>query len=1681
MKTRLNFFFVLLGVMLFFGGGNSVWAQDEIYNFESWQENNATIVMEGGAYSGISNGSIASDVTKDNTSILSSANKDNDFGKRFAFYNNYPDGWGLNKENGSAGRHGLRCYKNNAQIAIRGCWNGDRVKIYYVGTELRVVNAYSAKINGTFVAAEQTFTSGTEIVAVKSEGVGYDTDIIIKGSATTWITKVEFFYAGNGMSGVYSVSFTTPPTEMNVGETYDSNNANINPSWVTPTFTSSNDAVASVNEYGVVTALKRGTATITAKLDVGPEGNKWSQHESAEFTVKVNNPNAQPKYAYDPAIEVYDLTGKSWSISQGESAGYQFYTGGYDAYYISNPNNYELNNRLAIQKDLANSWSNDNGLKSSKDYRLIGINNLRDGDRVKITFSGNVLFSSRHEYDKVTEQFSAANKVFYDIDNDGEQDCEEDETISAAGTAVVSNAWYTMLEAGHLDLAVGKNAVITKIEIYSDRKAAYIDTDNGDGSHTLTFDGTGQLIEKTAYIPGLKIEFGDADAESEHFFVTQSDKGPVSWGEDPEGFKMALNGQGTSLSAVPYTGTYYKFIPEVSGTLKIDFKAMSVSYGESINDHISSNETVTSDQCPYVVLDVNGNTISTIADQQKGNGAAVTDYYNGFDLVKGHTYYFFGWWANENIAGSCGVAKLLSATYQPAFQMPVLAAVGTNGMTSFDGSACTPQVTITGNPSNLSFEVKRTSGNISVSASDISLDNGYLKISSISYNDQSKDKGGVVLVKAIADEGEHVFVLTIPYSAAYNNGEGHTWDFTSQPLEIGNYYQDFYSIEGVREKQKPTEANLAAADKNTSSTLYQEIHKADGTTDWTYTYRQVGNNGTFKDPMFQNVYDMEGDNADMIWETEGLWFDTPSNKSAIMNETTGAANHSSATDPDRYVAILPDASGKSSFTIPGLKQDDRVLIYMGSGDGSSTDACFFNITNARDAVHQEISESDVYKAGGTYWDLSGNSYNYYASYHFFAKEDGPMTFKMVGGSMCKIYSIEIYRGERRQKGNGVLGARAYFGSQGDGDSGNMSMNLHFRGKGESLANGTNVSNEVLCTSGNITIDGENKNLTTSTDGNSFIWSVKEGTFGMAKVRLKCMEYNQKYVTDFADWNVTVGYKQKVDSYPYTWDFTDMQQYSGEAISGENTSYPETELSYEDKGWDLSMWDADGKMILRNPNNTANCNQIFEQNKNRNGNQLYAGNQIIPETKGLWFYFDNNDPAYNGCMQIAADGLHLANASYKDGATCEVGESMRRGWWNYKMVVPDVPAGAAVYLRMARDMSVKEGDVTFRPWSQSANGYVDVTEPFFYKKFQFGWMETKAEIGTEQTDICKYYQASDGTDDYIVAIKNTGAMSDLTFTLNGWTLKKLAVSEDAKTVNKLGWNTESRERAIDPSLTAYMTGKDFRTYIVTAADKEANTVTLTRIDGGSGNDGSKTDATDSNMKLIVPAATKTVDENVVNDDGSKNACIIRYMNTKGVGEAVDIFGAGDGFHLFVPDMHEAAASMPTSNLLKAQLSSTTTTGKKVPRDETVDGNTYNNYAFTFKYKKVNDDGTPYTGPIEGKQAFYRIVLGGASSGGHQGYLSIPTTTTVGSRAAVRYAAAASAPESYNIVFQEWDNIEQMKGDVNADGRFNKLDVNATADHLAGRPAGIFRGLADMNGDGKVDVTDLTLMIKKITNE
>ena len=994
------------------------------------------------------------------------------------------------------------------------------------------------------------------------------------------------------------------------------------------------------------------------------------------------------------------------------------------------------------------------------------------------------------------------------------------------------------------------------------------------------------------------------------------------------------------MASLPSTGTFYKFVPEVTGKMWVKFKAASVKYrsynngipGNGVIDNNGTpNEYTANVNCPYYLMVAPGNNnaaFSMVEDAHYYNNGA-DGYFgspngnpgngqdDGITVERGKTYYLYGWWQDGTNQGSltsyaCGVAELLEVTFLPNQMVEPLAKWVESGTTSDNNLA-----TVKGYNTVC---VKKKSSNI-VSCEPY-IENNTLKIRNITFDDENKG-GGTILIK-VGDpniDADPVFAYTIAYDAAYNpqtvgkdgdgnnvtRSEGHTWNFSENPLKA------------LRWNNKSTEAdvvdfgtyfnNFATADKddngiptngvNQNSFFYEEYNKGD----WTFNYR-VKKNGSFMDPRFLNNWDMEGDNADMMWDTEGIIINAGSSQSCIFNEHGTTIDHgitnkvpNQIADPDRYVGFLEGGE----FIVPCLKADDRVIVYMGSGNGSGAQAMEFHITNALDAVHNPIDPNDTYHAGGSQWNVpNGHNDPYYRGcYHFYAKEDGDMKFTMSGGSMCKLYSIQIYRGERIstnavQEAGGGYTILATKTKNEDGTvtttTGTNSWNLHYRGKGETLADGTgkySQENEVIAHSGNIT------NLTIDNPNNSTISYTNQGEIGMIRVRAKCMEYNHNYVTDFADRNMTLALHETL-SYPYTWDFTDIDGFSSEAVEGEYTNYNElkegnTGYGYEPLGRELSMWDENGGMILYGPSDGyTNQNMIFENSKGIYGNQLWANGNVIPETQGLWFYMDNNDAAYNGSMQITSDGLRLANTKRT------VNGSNTMGWWNYKMVVPEVPAGAAIYLRMARDTSVGDDDYSQK---QGEDPVYFLNTAFNFESDNKTYLSTSTPVknGTDYS----FYEIENngqGTGEWVLAIRNTkSAASKLIFTLNGWILKKLAISEDAKAVNYLGYASESRDKEIDPELMGYMTGTGLKAYTVSKVTYGDNagdvpTIELTAV---------------KTTEVIGPATHHdhnayiiyNTDEAVDAPSGTAETAMDKEGKTKVVS------ALNDGFHLFVPDMHD----------------------------------------------------------------------------------------------------------------------------------------------------------------------------------
>jgi len=1087
--------------------------------------------------------------------------------------------------------------------------------------------------------------------------------------------------------------------------------------------------------------------------------------------------------------------------------------------------------------------------------------------------------------------------------------------------------------------------------------------------------------------------------------------------------------------------------------------------------------------------------------------------FNGSGQGQNNLEYFPYGAGNGGKDKACGVAKLLEIVFNPTKKVYPLAKWVPNGTkaVNVDNPVLDPDdftdefelADLWGYDQRTKITVKKMAGNITqcrpylVDANGPGEHNHFkLMIDNIDFASE-KDKGGTILIKIGEPnvKSNPVYTLTVAYSGDEdfdgNSGagtRGHIWDFSSKslnglewnpnrpnntpqannqgiftndltnnskyakPKDYGHYFANYFA-EDISQYSSKDEVfeNLS---KSESGLLYEEI--ISGNSDWMFNYN-LQNAGNLYDPLFSNKYDLEGDNADLIWETEGTVFQTSANQSVMFNEFTGANVNASELDPDRYVGI----SQKGTFRIPWLMPNDRVIIYMGTGKGAFNDQAVFNIRGAYDAVHQEILETDDYIVGGSHWDGADGDNNYRGCYHFFAQghDGGPadMVFKMTGGSMCKIYSIQIYRGDRIIT-NEIVGETAddnkYFlwsraADPNDAttesylDETRYNWKLKYLGKEQQLANGNgkyDQDNEIIAHTGKyssetpVLTDNHEDAENLESKVTSFTYTHQLGEIGTFRMRGKDMEKNMNYVADYADHNATIAF-QETQKYPYTWDFTDV---TGIEANVTHMFKPEEELGEEeeapegisDEDWaaaadsyirtarDLSLWEVsstNGNYFLRlnsqgsqSLDNLMEKDNIFETAKSIGGNQVWANGAVVPEMQGLLFYTD--DISLSNLDNYQTNG----ELTVKQGDSNNVGGLEFDGPDNFfKMVVPNVPANAAVYLRLTKT----------------------VNSPVIKYVFGEGNLSTIVDQGPDDGNgTSRFFKVKDTNNDYIVALLNTSdSKSDLTFTLHGYRAQKLAVSTDFKKVNKFGWATESRARVIDPSLSSELTGNPFNHYIVTDANHSALTVTLRPIDDGV----YMSEAVeDGNQAYII----RNMD--VDTDETNPEPGLVKILKVNGVW----------GFHLFVPDMNDYLENRPsgdyrqdlkdpqdiTDNMLLARLN-----GNIIPND----GDTYNYVMTTSTTNNSSGQTTEYDNIV-----FARVNKNGMT-GKNAGYLPVDCSDNTGGTG--RMYIVFETPKTENPIA---DSIvvpfDESFGDTNA------VYYNLNGQKLEGRPTE--SGIYIMNG-------------------
>ena len=1033
----------------------------------------------------------------------------------------------------------------------------------------------------------------------------------------------------------------------------------------------------------------------------------------------------------------------------------------------------------------------------------------------------------------------------------------------------------------------------------------------------------------------------------------------------------------------PLCGNFFYFFPEVDGLLQIEY------YCEGTNE-IAAFWYKQKEGGEYAGYGDQPNTQFLPAGRSETNGS--NNYTLTVPVKKGGIYYLCSLPTNLHAQP---IVRLKSYTFIPNFRVAPLYKVihnsdlvssGTGTDIVYNGTAIQKVAYITGGPyTNLSGQTSEYGENTYFLTGDFTRNempeprvkclgnvvdakakvesNGtdqWISFYDIKFRQDTNDKGeyynpgGAVVAHVENSVGQASFVLTIAYDAVdakWNNAKDTrvAADVAEGEKKVEVKHWDFYSGKGDYNAsgQRSDSWDLGQYKDNTgvtytedaekwkqSSKLYRETHKADGlTADWEEDYVDVPNS---KERIFKSIYDMEGDNADMVHETAGLVFFTHPNEFGIYNEN-GAPT---SAFQDRFIGLM----GGGKLIIPRLKADDRVVIKMGCfgnvdgvGESEMEQKAILTLTNAKDAKGDLISGD--YEIGGSipYGEETSPANTLpHGEYHFIVNEtsesdDTDFAIEVKKADLLKIYSIDIYKHDETILSENQVKAESdkpYILNVPEvKEKDHAYLHLRYRGQLEP----TKYHQEVRKT-GNLT----EEDIVPDTDGTDDEWFnyvVNKDKFGIFKTRLGVQTYDKAYVTDYAESMIPVGYREVME-YPYTWDFTDLKKYVSASVDTNGTEVDVDEEGYDNSA-DLKIWN---EYSLRT-NSEEYDGYIFAP-----GSQLYGGTTMFAETRGIGIFHNNTD---NKVMAMTSEVKEEVDTKENGGLAVSD---------EYGFVVPQVAKGQAVYVHAT--------PVAGAPAPTYAIGNGE-----------------KQEL----TNI--------GTNAFAMKMGDNASTDNVTLYFKGYEVNKIAVSGYAKSVNKLGYASESRADEIDPELMAYMTGTGLKAYIVSEViyDNEPGqfpTVKLTAVNKDP----------DTNKKYVIGAATHH----------DHNAYII-YNTDNPVNGTKAVNALNGGFHLFVPDMHDKSTAdnaqktvLPVSgNGLRAWLPAydpeksdydvmnqtytyTTKDDGSIDADGGDEGvKEYTTYVLSSKGKNI------YTGVTETDKERFRRVAAGTHAGTNKAYLPLLT--------------------------------------------------------------------------------------------
>lgn len=855
----------------------------------------------------------------------------------------------------------------------------------------------------------------------------------------------------------------------------------------------------------------------------------------------------------------------------------------------------------------------------------------------------------------------------------------------------------------------------------------------------------------------------------------------------------------------PYQGTFYTFTAKASGTLTVG------GYRSANNDVIWKNRNTLADGS--ILKDNQGNNL-VIAESKEipmnagqiyiihGVTPHITsnDYWN---TTTGWAVFELEWFkfesnfkivdpANPSVEKLYGVASECGAT----------------SVTSRE------KITITG-ISDISAAVTVKEGSISwkgtITGATVTINSdGTMTFSNIAYNtSEANKKGGAIKVTIKNGENEIDFVMTIPYGK-------HVWDFRKDG-EQGTRKGDWTY----------TDAGLVS------------MMNSNGT-DWSRVFKVASKSGgewtELIDPIMAARGSINGNNAFYMDNTAGLVFVTGPESFGAHETSNSTANYSSLTNDQKYNLSYTTTSGadllwiKGTATIyfPGVTAGQYIKIYTyRHSDNKGENFYAKNLVDLDDKTYNTTSAENFFKLRG----INDNRYPAYkgddikgaaifrvpTDYEATNNPSAIPSLTLCDDGWAHIYRIEIMSNYEPDLILTMDGAKDVNGNTinlpVDYNSPLSSITVRKKMNAGGTYDYTPVTKTFTATPGNTRCQSANTcryvvdatGLTVTTTRSNFNsgavdYNKLELTFGGGTGLVKITQreianhtgyaYNNttgttgdgEFTIDKNEYYLAVG-ELTVQDYPFTWDFTAYNKGRNDASKTALKTASEA-----DEGT-FGRWSDDGNSSDYTQNISASVPMTGHATLSVNkpiaiqGSELTALTTPLREMEGLGIslpYSTTNSTYTTFYTENSSFGKHEHGYQvYNITGNIKNTQEDLRGVGT--ITIPEVDNGMYIFVKSSEGLSVKTADGTtlYGLWSGANN------DPF----------DMKAGVYLFQ--------------------QNTGSKQDVTITYSSAaTIYNVAVTNIVKSINALGYATESRDHAIDHTYQEKFTNHPVKAYAIT---------------------------------------------------------------------------------------------------------------------------------------------------------------------------------------------------------------------------------------------------------------------------